>query len=257
MKNLIYYNRNKCDVYFRKKSNKNVRANKTEIYIEDINKYNVKDSVVTFNVKDFLIKSLDMPLDNYIHDRVINSLKFYFNSSEEEVLYDYFLLDSNMDSVKILLYAIKVGSDVKNILKYIDKSYLVVRPFQFIMLEYLTCKYSIKSGMFLNNNYNGEYNFIVFKNGLILVNEYMDAHCLDTLDEYVLNKLKEVKEEFNVDINKEVYFLNDIKNKHKYGYEFKFDYIDYTMEEVLSEHNYIKSKFSKLFKKREGYRKNA
>ena len=257
MKNLIYYNMDKCDVYFRKITNRYAKVNKTQIYIEDINKFNVKNSVVTFDVKDFLIKPLDMPLDDHIHDRVVNSLKFYFNSSEEDVLYDYFLLDSDMESVKILLYAIKVGVDVKNILKYIDKSYLVVRPLQFIMLEYLTCKYSIESGIFLNNLNDGKYNFIMFKNGLILINEYISKNDLEELENYIDIKLIEVKEEFNVDLKKQVYFLNDSKNKREYNYGFKYDYIDYTLEEILIEHDYVKSKFSKLWKKKESYRKNA
>lgn len=257
MKNLIYYNSDKCDVYSKKISNKYAKSNKSKIYIKDINKFNVKNSVITFEVENFLIKPLDMPLDEHIHDRVVNSLKFYFNSSEEDVLYDYFLLDSDMENIRILLYAIKVVGEVKNILKYINKSYLVIRPLQFIMLEYLCYKYSLDSGIFLNNVDAERYNFIMFRNGLILINEYIYKRELVNLEKYINRKIIEVKEEFSVDLKKHVYFLNDERNKGIYNYKFPYDYIDYTLEEIITEHNYMKSKFSKFMKRKENYRKNA
>ena len=42
-----------------------------------------------------------------------------------------------------------------------------------------------------------------------------------------------------------------------YNYKFKFGFINYTMEEILTEHDYIRSKFSKFWKKRENFKKNA
>ena len=51
MKNLIYYDKEKCDVYFKKISNKYEKANKTQIYIKDIDKFNIKNCIVTFEVK--------------------------------------------------------------------------------------------------------------------------------------------------------------------------------------------------------------
>ena len=255
MKNLIYYNKNKCDVYFKKITNKYVKANNSQIYIEDINKFNIKNCVVTFEVKNFLIKSLSMPLDNYINDRILNSLKFYFNNFDDDILYDYFLLDSELNSgqVKILLYALKIQKDVQDILKYIDKSYLVVRPLQFIMLEYLSYKYQIPSGIFLDNINHEQYNVVVFNNSLILVNDYINKN--GELSRYLNEKVNYVKDEFNVDLNREVYFLNDSKNIGIY--DFKFDFIDYTMEEILTQHDYFRSKFSKFWKKNENFKKNA
>ena len=165
MRNLIYYDKSKFDIYFRKISKKYAKANKSEIYIKDIDKFNIRNSIVTFEVKDFLIKPLDMPLDNYINDRVLNSVKFYFNNHNDDVLYDYFLLDSdvNIGQVKILLYAMKIQSDVQKILNYIDKSYLVVRPLQFIMLEYISYKFNLSDGILINKIDKNTYNFIVFK----------------------------------------------------------------------------------------------
>ena len=259
MKNLIYYDKDKCDIYFKKITNKYEKANSTQIYIKDINKFNIKKSLVTFEVKDFLIKALCMPLDNYINDRVLNSLKFYFNNFNEDVLYDYFLLDSELEmgQVKILLYAIKIQNDVQNILKYIDKSYLVVRPLQFIMLEYLTNKFNINNGIFINRVDNEQYNIIMFKNSLILLNDYISKEELPYLNSYLIEKINFVKKEFSVDINKNVYFLNDRENKDKFNYSFKYDFIDYTMEEILTQHDYVRSKFTKFWKKRETFKKNA
>lgn len=259
MKNLIYYDKEKCDVYFKKISNKYEKANKTQIYIKDIDKFNIKNCIVTFDVKDFLIKSLCMPLDNYINERVLNSLKFYFNNFNDDVLYDYFLLDSDLEmgQVKILLYAIKIQDDVQNILKYIDKSYLVVRPLQFIMLEYLTHKFDISNGIFINKINEEQYNIIMFRNSLILLNDYINNEDLKYLDDYIEDKIDYLKKEFNVELNKDVYFLNDKQDKDMYNYKFKFGFINYTMEEILTEHDYVRSKFSKFWKKRENFKKNA
>lgn len=259
MKNLIYYNQDKCDIYFKKMTNKYEKANKTQVYIKDITKFNIKNCIVTFEAKNFLIKSLYMPLDNYINERILNSLKFYFNNFNDDVLYDYFLLDSDLDmgQVKILLYAIKIQDDVQEILTYIDKSYLVVRPLQFIMLEYLSNKLDINNGIFLNRIDEDQYNIIMFKNSLILLNDYISKDKLDNLEFYIEEKIKYVKKEFNVDIKKKVYFLNDDENKSIYNYGFEFNFTNYTMEEILTKHDYVRSKFSKFWKKRETFKKNA
>lgn len=259
MKNLIYYNKNKCDVYFKKMSNRYEKANKSGIYIKDIEKFNVKNSIVTFEVKNFLIKSLCMPLDNYINERVLNSLKFYFNDYNDNILYDYFLLDSDLEygQVKILLYAIKIQEDMEEMLKYIDRSYLVIRPLQFILIEYLTNKFEINKGIFLNKLEDGRYNVIFFKNSLILFNDYINSEDLRRLDSYLEVKIEHVKNEFNIELDKRVYFLNDRESKEEYDYKFKFDFLSYTMEEVLTKHDYIRSKFSKFWKKKESFKKNA
>lgn len=259
MKKLIYYDKDKFDIYFRKMSKKYEKANRSEIYIKDIDKFNIKNSIVTFEVKDFLIKSLDMPLDNYINDRVLNSLKFYFNNYNDDILYDYFLLDAdvNIGQVKILLYAMKIQSDVQKILNYIDKSYLVVRPLQFIMLEYISCKFNLNDGILINKIDNNTYNFIIFKNSLILLNEYVNEFNPSNLGKYIDEKLSKVREEFRININKNVYFLNDDPLSHPYSYDFNFKFINYTMEEILTKHDYVRSKFSKFWKKRENFKKNA
>lgn len=259
MKNLIYYDKKKFDIYFKKMSNKYEKSNSTNIYINDINKFNIKNSIVTFEVKDFLIKSLFMPLDNYIGDRILNTLKFYFNSYNEDILYDYFLLDSNVrdGQVKILLYAMRIQRDLQDVLKYIDKSYLVVRPIQFIMIEYLSNKFKIKSGVFLNKIEDDNYNIIMFKNSLILLNDYIDSSDLINLDCYIVDKIQYINKEFNIIVSPEVYFLNDNEDKSNFNYKFKYGFLNYTMEEILTEHDYIRSKFSKFWKKRESFKKNA
>ncbi len=259
MKNLIYYHENKCDVYFKKITNRYEKANKSKIYIEDINRFNIKNCIVTFEIKDFLIKPLSMPLDNYIHERVVNSLKFYFNGFGEDILYDYFLLDSEVEigQVKILLYAIKIQDNVQNVLKYINKSYLIIRPLQFIMLEYLTLKFSIPKGIFLNKVSDDQYNFIVSKNSLILLNEYISRENLKYLSDYLESKINYVRNEFGITLDKNIYFLNDNESKDLYNYEFKFNFIEYTMEEILINHDYIRSKFSKFWNKKENFKKNA
>lgn len=259
MKNLIYYHKNKCDIYFKKITNKYERASKSQIYVEDIDKFNIKNCVVTFQIKDFLIKSLCMPLDNYIHERVINSLKFYFNSFGDDVLYDYFLLDSDIKvgQVRILLYAIKIQDDVQNVLKYIDKSYLVVRPLQFIILEYLTHKFGISKGIFLNKVDDQQYNLIIFKNSLILLNDYMRIENLEYFDNYLQNKIDYVKNEFGIVLDGTVHLLNNGDDRSISSRKFDFDFINYTMEEVLINHDYVRSKFSKFWKKKEIFKKNA
>mgnify|MGYP003377024461 FL=1 len=259
MRNLIYYDKSKFDIYFRKISKKYAKANKSEIYIKDIDKFNIRNSIVTFEVKDFLIKPLDMPLDNYINDRVLNSVKFYFNNHNDDVLYDYFLLDSdvNIGQVKILLYAMKIQSDVQKILNYIDKSYLVVRPLQFIMLEYISYKFNLSDGILINKIDKNTYNFIVFKKFLILFNEYVNEINPSNIGKYVDEKLSKVREDFKININKNVYFLNDNPSFYPNSYDFNFKFINYTMEEILTKHDYVRSKFSKFWKKRENFKKNA
>lgn len=259
MKNLIYYNKEKFDIYFKKITNKYEKSNSTEIYIQDIERFNIKNSIVTFEVRDFLIKAIFMPLDNYIGERILNSLKFYFNNFNDDVLYDYFLLDSNVNDgqVKILLYAMKIQKDIQDVLKHIDKSYLVVRPLQFIRIEYLSNKFNIRNGIFINKIDSKTYNVVMFRNSLIFLNEYFDSSNLDSLDMYLNKKIQFVKDEFNIWINKDVYFLNDNSDKEQYNYPFKCKSLNYTMEEMLTEHDYVRSKFFKFWKKRENFKKNA
>ena len=92
---------------------------------------------------------------------------------------------------------------------------------------------------------------------LILLNDYINNEDLKYLDDYIEDKIDYVKKEFNVELNKEVYFLNDKQDKDMYNYKFKFGFINYTMEEILTEHDYVRSKFSKFWKKRENFKKNA
>lgn len=259
MKNLIYYDKNKCDIYFKKITNKYEKANNSKIYVEDIDKFNVKNCVVTFQIRDFLIKVLCMPLDNYIHERIVNSLKFYFNGFGDDVLYDYFLLDSDVrvGQVKVLLYAIKIKDDIQNLLKHIDKSYLVVRPLQFIMLEYLTHKFEIKKGIFLSKIDDDQYNLIIFKNSLILLNDYVYKENLEYFDNYLQNKVDYIKNEFEIILDRKVYLLNNNGDRSVTSNRFSFDFINYTMEEILINHDYIRSKFSKFWKKKETLKKNA
>ncbi len=259
MKNLIYYDKKRFDIYFKKMSNIYQKSNSTKIYINDINKFNIKKSTITFEVRDFLIKAIFMPLDNYIGDRILNSLKFYFNSYDEDVLYDYLLLDSNVrdGQVKILLYAMRIQKDIQDVLKYIDKSYLVVRPLQFIMVEYLSNKFNIKSGIFINKLEDNTYNIIMFKNSLILLNDYISTENMNNIDSYIIEKLLFIKKEFSVVIDKHVYFLNDNEDKTHFNYKFDYDFLNYTMEEILTKHDYVRGKFSKFWKKRESFKKNA
>ncbi len=42
MKNLIYYNKDKFDIYFKKITNKYEKSNISDVYIKDINKFNIK-----------------------------------------------------------------------------------------------------------------------------------------------------------------------------------------------------------------------
>ncbi len=258
MKNLIYYDKNKLDIYFKKISKKYEKFNKNEIYIKDIDKFNIKNSIVTFEVRDFLIKSIYVPLDSYIDERVLKYLKFYFGNYNNDVFYDYFLLsnESNKGQVKVLLYALKIKEDVKKILNNVDKSYLVIRPLQFILLEYISNKFNINEGILIDKIDKDNYNFIIFKNSLILLNDYnkLDSY---TLSNYIDNKLLKVKEECGLSINKNVYFLNDSPLLHEYPYDFNFEFINYTMDEILTKHNYVSSKLSKFFRKMEFFKKNA
>lgn len=258
MKNLIYYDKDKLDIYFKKISKKYEKSNKTKVYIKDINKFNIKNSIVTFEVKDFLIKSICIPLDNHMDNRVLNYLKFYFDNYDEDVFYDYFLLNSEekMGQVTILLYALKIEEDVQKILNCVDRSYLVIRPLQFILLEYISNKFNLSSGVLVNKIDEDKYNFIVFKNSLILLNEYNNIDSCD-LSNYIDNKLFKVKKEFGISINKDVYFLNDSPLSHPFSYDFNFKFINYTMDEILTQHNYVSSKLSKLFRKIELFKKDA
>lgn len=259
MKNLIYYNKDKFDIYFKKITNKYEKSNISDVYIKDINRFNIKNSIIIFEVKDFLIKSLIMPLDNYIGDRILNSLKFYFNGFDDDVLYDYFLLDSEINNgqVRILLYAMKIKSDVQEILKYIDKSYLVVRPLQFVMIEYISNKFNTKNGILINKIDELNYNIIMFKNSLILLNNYINKETFNNLDMYIIDNIKEVKEEFKILINNDIYLLNCDQESVSLSEKFKCTFLNHNVEEILREHDYIRSKFSKFWKKRENFKKNA
>ena len=259
MKNLIYYNKDKFDIYFKKITNKYEKSNISDVYIKDINKFNIKNSIIIFEVRDFLIKSLFMPLDNYIGDRILNSLKFYFNSFNDDILYDYFLLDSDINNgqVRILLYAMKIKKDVQEILKYIDKSYLVVRPLQFIIVEYISNKFNTKNGILINKIDSSNYNIIMFRNSLILLNDYINADTFNNLDIYIIDSMQYVKKEFNVSINNDIYFLNCDQENISCNYKFKCIFSNHTVEEILREHDYIRSKFFKFWKKRENFKMNA
>ena len=83
----------------------------------------------------------------------------------------------------------------------------MVRPLQFIIVEYISNKFNTKNGILINKIDSSNYNIIMFRNSLILLNDYINADTFDNLDIYIIDSMQYVKKEFNVSINNDIYIF--------------------------------------------------